>query len=109
MKNVIAATHSSLISGVDYDSSRAHRPGTRAIKDGSIKQQMVADCRERGMSYTETTLTINIDCIKHGRKTVGRSAVITCEAHMVHEVLGIEKRPQGNMDADSTWAKCRWR
>ena len=64
VENVIAETHRALLLGEEYDSSRAHRPGTRAIKDGSVEQQMVADCRERGMSYTETTLFINRDCEK---------------------------------------------
>ena len=61
---------------------------------------MVADLQERGLSYTETTCLINTDCIKHGRKTVTRSAVRTCKNNMVREVSNIEKQPQGNKDAD---------
>ena len=109
VENVIADTHHSILIGEEYDPSRAHRPGTRAIEDGSIEQQMVADLRERGLSYSETTVTINRDCIRNGRETVSRDAVITCEKHMVHVVSNIEKRPQGNKNADSKWGRARYR
>ena len=36
--NVLAKTHHAYVTGEEYDSMRAFRAGTRAIKDGSIKQ-----------------------------------------------------------------------
>ena len=106
---MIAATHHTHLTGEEYNSMQAFRAGTRAIKDGSIEQQMVADLRERALSFTETTYLINIECIKNGRTEVSRSGVRTCEANMLREVLSIERRPQGNKDIDSKWAKCRYR
>mmetsp|Transcript_16400 Transcript_16400/g.29739 ORF Transcript_16400/g.29739 Transcript_16400/m.29739 type:complete len:83 (-) Transcript_16400:160-408(-) len=44
---VIATTHHARLTGEEYDSMRAFRAGNRAIKDGSVEQQMVADLRER--------------------------------------------------------------
>ncbi len=42
VRNIIADSHSALIAGVEYDSSRAYRPGTRAIEDGSVEQKTLA-------------------------------------------------------------------
>ena len=72
-----------------------------AIKSGSPEEQAVADYHDRGLSYTRTTLPINPQCPQDGRPTVTRSAVCTCELNMVREVDAIEKRLQGNKDADS--------
>ena len=106
---MIAATHHAHLTGEEYNSIRAFRAGSRFIKDDSTEQQMVADLREQGLSFTETTYLINIDCIKNGRTKVSRSGVHTCEANMVREVLSIERRPQGNKDIDSKWEKCHYR
>ena len=70
IKNVIAKTHHAMLFGEDYDAARAPRAGTRSIADGSIEQQHVADCRERGLSFSETTLYINNDAFKNGHPTV---------------------------------------
>ena len=75
---------------------REFRAGSVAITPGSPEEQAVADNRERGLSYTKTTLLINRQCLQDGRPTVTRSAVRTCELNMVREVNLIEKRPQGN-------------
>ena len=88
---------------------RKFRAGSVAIKSGSPEEQAVTDYRELGLSYTKTTLLINRQCLQDGRPTVTRSAVRICEMNMVREVDAIEKRPQGNKDADSNWAKARHR
>ena len=79
---VIAKTHHSLTVGEARDSTRAFRAGTAFIKDGSKEQQLVADYRERGLSFTETTILVNKCCIRNNRETVRRSAVCTCEQNM---------------------------
>ena len=75
--------------------------GSVAIKPGSPEEQAIADHRERGLSYTETTLLINRQCLQDERPTVTRSAVCTYELNMVRQENSTEKRPQGNKDADS--------
>ena len=90
--NVIIKTHHTLLTSAKYDSMREFRAGSVAIKSGSPEEQAVADYRERGLSYTETTLLINRQCLKDGRPTVTRSTVCTCEMNMVREVGAIEKR-----------------
>ena len=77
--NVIVRTHHALLTGAEYDSMREFRAGSVAITPGSLEEQAVADNRERGLSYTETTLLINRQCLQDGRPTVTRSAVRTCE------------------------------
>ena len=79
------------------------------IKDGSKEQQMVADCCERGLSYTEMTMLVNRWYIANDRTTVTRSAIRTCKDHLAHEISNIEKRPQGKYDPQSNWSQCRYR
>ena len=102
-ENAIVATHYAHLTREEYNSMREFCPGSWAILDDSIEQQLVADCREWGLSYTNSTILINRDCIKSGRITITRSDVCT---NMVHEVLNTEKRPQGIKGVDSTWTKC---
>ena len=73
IENVIADTHFAYLTGAEYDSAREFRAGTRIIKSGSIEEQMVADLRERGLSYSETTILICRDCIT---KVVRQSPVL---------------------------------
>ena len=106
---VIAKTHHSLTVGEAHDSTRAFCAGTAFIKDGSKEQQLVADYRERGLSYTETTMLVNKWRIRNNRETVRHSAVHTCEQNMEKVISNIEKRPQGKKDIESDWAQCRFR
>ena len=80
-----------------------------AIADSRKIQQLLADYRECGLSYSETTFLINIYCIENDLLTVTRSAVVSCEQRMGKVVTSIAKRPQGSLDKNSTWAKCRHR
>ena len=92
-----------------YNPSRAHPPGCSKIEDGSQEQQLVADYRERGLSYSETTILINRWCYSNRRDDITRSAVYTCEQRMVRSVTKVGRRPQGKRDPDSKWAKCPYR
>jgi hypothetical protein len=109
VENVLIETHHQLLHGLEYDPSRQSAPGKHFIEDVSKEQQLVADYREQGRSYTETTMLINRWCFRNGRPTVRRSAVRTCEQHMTHQNVSIEKRPQGTTDETSKWAQCRYR
>ena len=53
--------------------------GSKSIKPGSIEEQAVADLRKRGLSYIETMILINRDCLQKGRNTITHLAVCTCE------------------------------
>jgi hypothetical protein len=106
---VISVTHQCLMTGETYEPMRASVPGTTAIKDGSREQQLIADYRERGLSFTETTMLVNRWCHRNGHESVTRSAVRTCEMKMVKQITTIQKRPQGTNDKDSTWARARYR
>ena len=79
------------------------------IKDGSKEQQMVADYRERGLSYSETAMLVSRWCIANERMTVTRSAICTCKEHMAHKISNIEKRTQGKDNPQSNWAQCLYR
>ena len=99
--HIIVRTHHALLTSAEYDSMREFRAGSAAIKPGSLEEQAVADYRERCLSYTETMILINQQCVQDGRPTVTCSVVYTCEVNRVQEVNLIEKRPQGNKDAGS--------
>jgi hypothetical protein len=62
VEKVLIATHHSLLKGEEYEPSRKSAPKKRFIEDGSKEQQLVADYREQGLSYTETTMLINRWC-----------------------------------------------
>eukprot|EP00956_Cyclotella_meneghiniana_P020465 scaffold36269_cov40-Cyclotella_meneghiniana.AAC.2 len=109
VRRVILKTHKALLQGDEYVAMREYRPGTTAIKQGSIQQKLIADYREKGLSFTETTMMINRYCYENGLETVTRSAVVTMEGLMKPKYIPIKKRPQGSDDVNSTWAKCRYR
>jgi DNA-binding IclR family transcriptional regulator len=62
-----------------------------AIAEGSKIQQLVADYRETGLSYSETIMVINLHCIAKSIPTITRSAVVSCKKRMVKEILPIIK------------------
>ena len=57
------------------------------------------------LSYTETTLLINRQCLQDGRLRVTCFTVHICKLNMVQQEDSLEKRLQGNKDANSDWAK----
>ena len=107
--NVVVKTHHALLTGAKYDSMRKFFASSAAIKSGSPEEQAIANYRECALSYIDTMPLIIRQCLQDGRPTVTRSAVRTCKLNMVREVDAIEKRPQGNKDANSNWAKTRHR
>ena len=60
--NVIGKTHHALLTGAEYVLMREFHASSVAIKSGSPEEQVVTDYRERGLSYTETTLLISRKC-----------------------------------------------
>ena len=54
VEQVIHKTYHSLRNGEIYDESRSSQQNETAIADGSNIQQLVADYRETGLSYTTT-------------------------------------------------------
>jgi hypothetical protein len=91
VERVIHKTYHSLRNGEIYDESRSLRQNETAIADGSKIQQLVADYRETGLSYSETAMVFNLYCIEKSLPTVTRSAVVSCEKRMVKEILPIIK------------------
>jgi hypothetical protein len=108
VKQVITDTYHSLCRGEDYNKGRASRENVTEIADGSKIQQLVADYREHGLSYSQTTLMINMYCKKNNLRTVRRSAVVSCEKRMTRMVVPVTKRPQGSLDKKSNWARARY-
>ena len=107
---VLIRTYQALQDGEMYDPKRNPREkNPTAIKDGSQEQQMVADCLEKGLSYTVTTDLINHYLHQEGRDTIRRSSVVSCAKRMNSQVTKIVKRPQGSDDKTSIWARCRKR
>ena len=80
--NVVAKTHHALLTGKEYESMREFCVGSKSIKPGRIEEQAVADLRERGLSYTETTLLTNHDClqIQQREASTGKEG---CQQHVV--------------------------
>jgi hypothetical protein len=62
-----------------------------AIANSSKIQQLVAVYRETGLSYSKTTMVINLYFIEKNIPTVTRSAVVSCKKRMVKESLPIIK------------------
>jgi hypothetical protein len=106
---VIRETYTCAVNGEVYDPSRKRRENKSSIAKGSEIEKLVADYREAGLSYSQTTLLINIHCTKLNLRTVRRSAVVSCVARMKKTIRTVGKRPQGNPDKNSNWAKARFR
>ena len=102
VKQVITDTYHSLCGGEDYNKGRASRETITEIADGSKIQQLVANYRERGLSYSQTTLMINMYCKKNNLRTVRRSAVVSSEKRMTRMVVPVTKLPQGSLDKKLT-------
>jgi hypothetical protein len=50
-----------------------YNEGVATVADGSKIQQLIADYREAGLSFSQTTLMINMYCNKNNLHTVTRS------------------------------------
>ncbi len=70
VERIITKTYHSLLHGEEYDEGRKSRKNLTAIADGNKIQQLVADCREAGLSFSQTTVMINIYCRKNELLTV---------------------------------------
>ena len=84
------------------------------IKAGSEEEQILADKKQEGCSFTEVTDYINEWRNKYiadynPEDNVRRSAVINWYRKMSKVVTPINKRCQGNSDPSSNWAKARYR
>lgn len=111
VKLILERTHRCLLLDEPYDATRKSRekPYPTTIEDGSETEQLVADYLELGLSYTEATMMINRDLHRAGKTTITRSAVVNCAKRLTHMEVSIEKRPQGNLDPTSDWARARFR
>ena len=98
---VITDTYHCLWQGEVYNVARASCDNVTAIADGTKIQQLIADCREAGLSYSQTTLLINMHCHKNNLRTMTQSAVVSCEKRMTRMVVPVMKRPQGSLDKTS--------
>ncbi len=105
VETVISDTYQSLRQEKVFDEGRISQKNKTAIADGSKIQQLVADYRESGLSFSKTTFLINIYCVENDLLTIIRSAVVSCEQRMEKVVTSIAKRPQGSLDKNTTWAK----
>ena len=97
VEQVITYTYHSLCCGQEYNEGRASCENVTEIADGSKIQQLVANYREHGLSYSQTTLMINIYCRKNKLHTVRRSVVVSCEKRMTRMVVPVTKCPQGSL------------
>ncbi len=91
VETVIHSTYHSLRNGKIFNESRSLRQNEMAIANGSKIQQLVVDCRETGLSYSETMMVINIYCIENNIPTFTCSAIVLREKRMVKEILPIIK------------------
>ncbi len=91
VETIIYTTYHSLHNGEIYNKSKSSRQNETAIANGSKIQQLVADYRETGLSYSETMTVINLYCIESNIPTVTCSAVVSCEKRMVKVILPIIK------------------
>ncbi len=59
VERIITKTYHSLLHGEEYNKGRKSRKNLTAITDGNNIQQLVADYREAGLSFSQTTVMIN--------------------------------------------------
>jgi hypothetical protein len=59
VERIITKTYHSLLGGEEYNEGRKSRKNLTAIADGNKIQQLVADYREAGLSFSQTTVMIN--------------------------------------------------
>ena len=109
VRDVVVRTHYCLLTGEQYKGERDDREPISFIDEGSMEQNIITDEREKGLSLTETQDMVNKYRKQHKLSRVTRSAVWSCEQRMINITSKIEKRPQGNLDPTSTWAKARHR
>ncbi len=67
---IITKTYHSLLRGEEYNKGGKSRKNLTAIADGNNIQQLVTDYREAGLSFSQTTVMINIYCRKNELLTV---------------------------------------
>jgi hypothetical protein len=102
---VITETYHCLRCDKVYDKGRALQNNVATIVDGSKIQQLIANFREAGLSFSQMTLMINMYCNKNNLRTVTLSAIISCKKRMKRMVVPVTKCPQGSLEKMSNWAQ----
>ena len=70
VERIITNTYHSLLCSEEYNEGRKLQKNLIAIADGNKIQQLVANCREAGLSFSQTTVMINNYCKKNELLTV---------------------------------------
>ena len=106
---VILCTRLCMEWGIPYTGEAvfARRAPQQTIQDGSYEQRIVANFIERGASIKCTQAAINIVKLRLNLPPLTVSSVQECIRRMNSKIVPAQNRAQGNIDADSKWAKSR--
>ncbi len=75
------------------------------IADNSVEQSIIADYHENGFSIRETTFMVNVYRFKERLELVTPSAVYHCMLQMESRKAPALKKPAGDTNKDSKWAR----
>ena len=104
---VIVSTYHAIAIGEVYSSNQMPRQGKTKIAEGSHKQQLIVDYCKCSISLTKTRMLINYWYFRNGEEHVTQSASHNYEEKIVKQMSIIKKPPQGSVDTENTWEKCR--
>ncbi|KAF0702465.1 hypothetical protein AaE_015910 [Aphanomyces astaci] len=84
-----------------------HGGQNKAIQDGSVGNEIIADCMKRGHGLSESTFAVNHHRATAELCTVGRSAVYSAYRRLNPVVSTIAPIKQGDSNVGSAWAIAR--
>ena len=98
VKQVISDTYHNLHHSEVYNAGRPSQKNATAIANERKIQQLIANYREAGLSYSQTMLMINMHCTKNQLHTMRQSAIVSYKKRMKRRVGPVAKCPQGSLD-----------
>ena len=108
VKRVIKQTYEMQEEGLDYDGKvREGRGRESIIAVGSKWEKMIADHKESGLSFEETTQAVNDVRHKENSPLFRVGAIKGVIARLPKRIVNLTRKAQGSYDESSDWAKAR--
>ena len=79
------------------------------MKSGCHEETLIANYRERGLSFCKVTVMVDCYRLEMGLPFVTRSCITETHRRMAKITMNVTMRPQGSSNPDSDWAKARYR
>ena len=104
--SVLKQTYHILLQGVLYQEATKYDGGRpQTLKIGCREENLIANYRERGLSFCKVTVIVNFYRLEMGLPFVTQSCITETHLRMAKITMNVMMRPQGSSNPKSDWEK----